>query len=265
MRNKPKRTIRIIHNLARSGGTLIGKTLACMQNNALLSEIHPDAQHALSFNAIKQAQNWFDLDPNLHWQQIPFLEGIKKIQQHCDKQEKKLILRDWSHIDYFGFPVTNNPSQKDELTQLLTPHFEIKTVQIIRDPIDTWESFSRLNIVKESKLSISKFINGYINYLHQTQSDFQLSYEEFLKNPNDQLKMTCEALDCKFDPNYKDNWFEFSNITGDQSSQSSLRKTSTIRPRPKKVINNEIKEKFMLDVKYQKLMKLLPQYDVIKC
>ena len=36
------KTIRLIHNLPRSGGTIISKSLGAQKDVVLLSEIHPD-------------------------------------------------------------------------------------------------------------------------------------------------------------------------------------------------------------------------------
>ena len=62
-------TIRLIHNLPRSGGTIISKCLGAQKNVILLSEIHPEAfliskkmgVHSSSFDPIFQSQTWNNL------------------------------------------------------------------------------------------------------------------------------------------------------------------------------------------------------------
>ena len=68
--------IRIIHMMARSGGTIIAKCLGVMSGVVMLSEVHPAVatlmhqpnkrnQHALcvlwSFDPLRQADQWFGL------------------------------------------------------------------------------------------------------------------------------------------------------------------------------------------------------------
>jgi len=50
---QPKPKLWVLHNMPRSGGTLLSKCLGSMSEHILLSEIHPDAQHAMSFNALQ--------------------------------------------------------------------------------------------------------------------------------------------------------------------------------------------------------------------
>ena len=54
-----KPNIRIIHHMARTGGTVISKCLASMDEVILLSEIHPLG--AKEFNPVSQAVQWFQL------------------------------------------------------------------------------------------------------------------------------------------------------------------------------------------------------------
>jgi len=265
MNQQPKPTIRIFHNLARSGGTLIGKCLGCMEEIALLSEIHPDSQRALSFNAVRQAQQWLDFDPTVEWKKTAFIEAIHQINEHCQKLNKTLILRDWSHVDYFGFPVTNTPQHSSSLIHCLEPHFDILSIQLIRHPIDTWESMKKLNLVKRANLSIHDFMLGYSSYIKQTGSECQLFYEIFLQQPDAELKRICQALKCTYDPNFKNKWHSYSNITGDQSSQSSLRKSLKIEPRKPKKIDLQTLQGFAENPEYSRLLKNFPHFDVIKC
>ena len=55
----PRPTLRLLHHMARSGGTLISKCLGCMSGVLLLSEIHPLGTN--HFNPLVQAQRWYGL------------------------------------------------------------------------------------------------------------------------------------------------------------------------------------------------------------
>ena len=260
-RNHGKPVIRVIHNLARSGGTLIAKCLGSMQNTALLSEIHPDAQIALSFNALHQAQNWYGVDKSLNWQKTPFIDAIKIIHKHCLNQQQEIVLRDWSHVDFFGIPVTNTPKLQASLVNSLQPHFHVLSVQSVRNPVDTWLSMRRLQLIRKAKITPEQFMQSYLEYLEKTSGNYQLLYENFLETPNEELKQACKHLQLNFDKNYQTKWFEYTNVTGDLSNSSSLRKNSVIKPRPRKNVDQSVLNALKASPAYEKVMQKIPAYD----
>jgi len=224
----------VLHNMPRSGGTLVSKCLGSMQSHVLLSEIHPDAQHALSFNALKQAQQWHGLGQSYDWQEVGFVSAIKKLEQEVSDINKQLVLRDWSHVDYLGPPVTTCPKHEPALINALADDFEIRSIQLVRHPLDTWLSLRRLNLIKESNIGLEQFLKAYRTYLESTKSMHRLVYENFLSAPDQQLMLACNAVGLTFDESYKEKWFNFDKITGDTSNSSSLRKTPSISLRPRK-------------------------------
>src|SRR5512145_1245226 len=66
--------LRLLHHMARSGGTLISKCLGCMSGVVLLSEIHPLGTN--HFNPLLQAQRWYGL---LSTQDLIDLKGRGRI------------------------------------------------------------------------------------------------------------------------------------------------------------------------------------------
>ena len=242
--------LRIIHNLARSGGTLVGKALGCMQQIQLYSEIHPDAQHARSFNLIQQAQQWHN-QANEFNLKTPFLEGLAFLYQQSQKQHQYIVLRDWAHVDFFGKPVTDTPSFNLALNHTLAPHYRLTCLRIVRDPIDTWLSFSRLNLIRNSDLTMGSFFNRYRQYLLATQNSYQLRYEDFLNNPHEVLEKACQDINIPFDANFIHKWHQFTHITGDNSNSKSLRESIEIRPREPKKISNHLRKDAEKNIDYQ--------------
>jgi len=212
----------------------VGKCFASMESIMLLSEIHPDAQHALSFNALRQAQQWHHLLVQMNWQKTDFVDAIRHIQHAACEQGKQLILRDWSHVDYLGPPVTNEPKLKPALLQTLAAHFQLKTIQLVRHPLDTWLSLRRLTLIKKHGISFEQFLKAYRLYIENTSSMHRFVYEDFLAAPTEQLDIACQAVGLNFDQSYQDRWFEYDKITGDTSNQGSLRKKQTISLRPRR-------------------------------
>ena len=224
----------ILHNMPRSGGTLVSKCFAAMDSHVLLSEIHPGAQHVESFNVLSQAQKWHNILPQLNWRDTAFVEAVTRIEQSVREQGKQLILRDWSHADYLGPPVTNQPNHKPALLNVLSADFDIKSIQLVRHPLDTWLSLRKLNLIIKHKIDASQFLAAYRQYLVQTQSMYCLRYEDFLEAPCQQLSAACDSVGLTFDQGYQDRWFDFEKVTGDTSNNTSLRKSPEISPRPRR-------------------------------
>ncbi len=119
------KTIRLIHNLPRSGGTIISKSLGAQKDVVLLSEIHPEGV-AMSekmgikvpaFDPIYQSQIWnklFEKDEykKIYNSNLKFEEKIDLIYEKTELANKKLVIRDWAFVDFFGKPF-KEPSYKN--------------------------------------------------------------------------------------------------------------------------------------------------------
>ena len=150
VQNKP--TVRIIHHMARSGGTLICKCLATMKNVVLLSEIHPLGTHF--FNPLKQAHEWFSLLKldDINWLKdqgrVDFKDAITLISDRCVEQDQLLVLRDWSHLDFTAVPFVKIPSYRLTLADILNDKFEVIHTASVRHPIDQWFVDQKVVVVK---------------------------------------------------------------------------------------------------------------------
>ena len=99
-----KKTIRLIHQLARSGGTVISKCIGCMDEVILLSEIHPLGTRY--FNPLMQAKTWFGLFEEGELKNFSepiktFNDMIRIINDRVEQRDKKLVIRGWNHLDFF--------------------------------------------------------------------------------------------------------------------------------------------------------------------
>lgn len=75
MPDKP--TLRILQNMARSGGTLVSECLSAVSSVRLFSEIHPQANHVEYLNVTDQAHRWYGLSTSEDVAaRYPFVEGL---------------------------------------------------------------------------------------------------------------------------------------------------------------------------------------------
>ena len=146
------KTIRLIHNLPRSGGTIISKSLAAQKGIILLSEIHPEGVSIrkkmgvphYQFDPIFQFQIWNNLFEKHEYENIlnsnyKFEDKIDIIYEKTELANKDLIIRDWSFADFFGKPFIE-PSDKNLLLEILSKKYEILNLYIIRHPLNVYLS-----------------------------------------------------------------------------------------------------------------------------
>src|SRR5918996_211348 len=68
MTDHPRSPLRLLHQMARSGGTVISRCLACMSGVALLSEVHARATGFV--DPLAQAQAWFAPFGRAEWEAL---------------------------------------------------------------------------------------------------------------------------------------------------------------------------------------------------
>ncbi|MDG2560629.1 hypothetical protein P7M34_25440, partial [Vibrio parahaemolyticus] len=138
-----KPTIRIIHHLACSGGTLISKCISAMPNVYLLSEVHPytdvtqKGKPKCAPTDIVRLSKYAGIPKQKELATALFKQSIRSTYTHVLNQGGTLVLRDHTHADYS----TNEPiPKKSTLVSLLQDEYEIKSILTIRNPIDSYAS-----------------------------------------------------------------------------------------------------------------------------
>ncbi|MDZ7714101.1 MAG: hypothetical protein U5L06_13830 [Rhodovibrio sp.] len=226
--------IRVIHNLARTGGTLIAKCLGSMDGVVLLSEAHPNG--AAWIDPVKQAQNWFGLIDAKEAELIraeddPFQVLIALCAARCQAKGQTLLVRDWTHLDFTGVPF-QTPHYELTTRDCLAGRFEnVLSTATVRHPIDEWLSLDKLAIVR-GHLTIDAYMRGYRAFAEVAREIGFLRYEDFTNNPDGALTTLCDRLRLPFDPTYRTRWVDYTRITGDVGRSGSPERE--IRPtRPK--------------------------------
>ena len=227
------KSIRLIHNLPRSGGTIISKCLAAQKDVILLSEIHREGVamrkkmggDATFFDPINQCQKWNNLFGDNEYKKIcnssyNFEEKIDLIYKKTELANKKLIIRDWAFLDFFGKPFIE-PSYKNSLAEAFNKKFEILNLYIIRHPLELFIScYKTLDFFKYYDLSF--FFNGYRNYFLNASKNNIFTYENFLLEPEKNLKNMCNILKVDYEDNYLSKLKDI-NLTGDPTAKNSLK------------------------------------------
>jgi hypothetical protein len=215
-----KPALPILHHMARSGGTIISRCLSSMDNIALLSEIHPFGyQSQQSLNPLMQAHEWFnlltqsDIDHVMKKHPYPFVDAIRLIKKRCDERGLSLVIRDWSHIDFTGWP--HNPSPSYELTtaKVLSKKFRIINTASVRHPIDQWLSFKESQSWAKTEFSLEQFLHGYQKFAERAQKIGFIRYEDFVDSPETIMEQLCNNLELPFDAAFQEKWAQNSSVT----------------------------------------------------
>ena len=228
------KTIRLIHNLPRSGGTIISKSLGAQKDVILLSEIHPKGFEISKkfgaktpiFDPIFQSQKWNNLFKEEEYKKIcssdfKFDEKIDLIYEKTELANKKLIIRDWAFVDYFGKPFIE-PTYKNSLLEILNKKYEILNLYIMRDPLKVYTSCLNNLVFFGKHYDFDFFLKGYRNFLLNINKTNICIFENFIKEPEKNLQKMCNILKIQYDHNYLIKLKDV-NLTGDDNAIRSLK------------------------------------------
>lgn len=265
------KTIRLIHNLPRSGGTIVSKCLGAQKDVILLSEIHPEGiligkkmgVRSSIFDPIFQSQVWHNLFKKDEYEKISnsdikFEEKIDLILDKTELINKKLIIRDWAFVDFFGKPFIE-PSYKNSLFEVLNKKYKILNLYIMRHPLKLYAScYNNLSFFRRD-YNPDFFVKGYKNYFLNTLKKNIFIFENFILEPDKNLKSMCSNLKIDYDKNYL-NKLKNVNLTGDPNAKISINISTKDSVSKKKLIKEEDLNRIKNHADFISLMKDLKGY-----
>lgn len=252
-----KPTIRLLHHLARTGGTVIAKCLGSMAGTALLSEIHPAG--GAWFNPFQQADRWHglltkeDLAALRTGRPMPFAAAIMLIERRARERGLALVIRDWTHLDYTAVPFLPQPSFRLTLALALAPQFNVLHAATVRHPIDQWLSLERLGLIR-GRLSLADYLIGYRRFAEVANRIGYLRYEDFAADPAKAMALLCRRLQLPYDPGFQQRWMHYDKITGDTPPGP---RPQEIRPPRRKPCPPALIDAFGANADYRRAIELL--------
>ncbi len=242
--------------MARTGGTVICRCLASMKNVVLLSEIHPLGTQ--TFNPVHQAHAWYDLLnsedlASARSGRLNFLETIELIARRCSEQNKILVLRDWSHLDYTGVPFTQ-PCYRSLLAERLQATFALVRYSTVRHPLDQWLSVAQQPVFRE-RLGPARFLRGASRFAEAAVQTGFMRFEDFTHDSDAALQQLCAGLELEFDPGYREKWQAYTHVTGDVLPGRG--RGGHIAPLPRQAMDENDKRRFCSLPQYQSIINSL--------
>ena len=255
-----KPTMRVIRNLARSGGTLVSKCIGCMDGVTLISEIHP--ADLRTTNPMMQASKWFGLIGKkdlMRYKMRPpsVLQFVSTCDQRSNDKGSTLVLRDWSHVDYIGVPTVMQPKHGFALRDEIDSVYDVRCSVTTRHPIDQYLSLIQLDVVRPH-LVLEKYCTGCMKFAEFAVENGFHRYEDFTKDPDTVLRAMCEELAIEFDPGYRDKWHKYTTITGDTvPSLGRGSQKKEIVSMPRKAVDEALVEQFRANADYVRACELM--------
>lgn len=222
-------TVRTIHHLAATGGTLIAKCIAAAESVWLASEVNPfvessnrfDPRHLLS--GLDARYNFLgeeDLRDFFLWQ-------VERAQQLAAREQKHLVIREYTNAFYFA-PVID--PRLPVLDVLKGAGYATRSVATVRHPLDSYLALlEHVWLLKELR-SIELYSARYLRFLADVRAAELpiFRYEDFVIDPDDQLRRITDALELEFPDGFRDRIASIA-LTGD-----SGRSSAAIAPRPRR-------------------------------
>lgn len=204
-----KNNIVVMLSYARSGGTLLNRCIASMPNVVMFSEVNIEALCPSSCSSIKeQAKFWYGIS----LKSSNFLDNIEELYNYCLKNNKILVIRDWSFGSFVPSRYNNfKPSKELKTLNMISERFPVVPFAFVRNSIDVWLSF---------KASPRTFYDKNLDFLYEFSEELIKNninfflYEDFCKNPKKILKKICDYTGIIFDNSFEgfSNYFK---VTGD--------------------------------------------------
>lgn len=186
MKTEDRFSIIVIY--ARSGGTLLSRFLSQLPNVIFLSEVNPMGTEAGRIDSApktpsEQADKWYNL-PGIA---EDFEKSILQLHDHCTKNELRLIIRDWSFINFETLG-HSAPSYRLETFKSLAKYNPNGFV-FIRDTIDVW--------ISRGMPELDGFLTAYEAYVDSLlQTGFPIvRYEDFCQMPEATMNRITELLE----------------------------------------------------------------------
>lgn len=263
-----KPTIRILHHMARSGGTIIARCLGCMQRVTLLSEVSPIPYRAITpatigscaqFHPILQAYKWHGLFSVEEAEMLSvqtsldYATLIQLVDRRCEERGQTLLLRDWSHADFTSHPPFPAPTYRFSIVEALQDHYDIVHTASVRHPIDQWLSLRRLMVI-HGNVSLEQFLYGYRRFAEKAVEIGFVRYDDLVESPDTEIQTLCQRLNLPYDANYRTEWVNYFKVTGDMNQN---RAETAIKKLPRRDFEAELLRQFESNDDYHASLELL--------
>ena len=220
--------VRLLHQMACTGGTLFSKCIAAMPNVQLLSEVDP-----LSRQLDSQVPRFCPTDIIVLLRQSTrgasdefiirlFRDALATIHAETSRNGQRLVLRDHAHSQYFIGP---SGAARPTLREIVAGGLPTLSIVFVRHPLDSYLSMKANGWYAGG---IDEYCRRYLEFLGDYGDVPMLRYEDFLEDPESRMREACNHLGLPYADHFRYT-FDAHRLSGD-----SGRSGGDIAPRPRR-------------------------------
>lgn len=240
--NKP--TIRILHQLACSGGTLISNYISAMPNVSLVREVNPSViqvsdkdKPKFQLSDVTLLAKHSGIPKRKALENTLLKQAIDQIYQHVTNQGATLVLVEDVNV---AFEYGNFTHTQSELVKLLGQDYNISSVLAIQSPVDVYENICLEGRTTEYISSLAEYCIRFSNYLEHFPFGRVFSDEVLSGDAQKTIEGIAQALELPFDKIFQD----ISSVSAhyEKANLTSLPHVKNISADDEKILN-ELNEK----------------------
>lgn len=231
-----------------------------MHGVILLSEVHPGNTEVPEL--LRQARDWYGLvlhGDSVRWRETgepSMLQLITLCEQRARARGARLVLRDWTHLDYVGVPYVE-PQFGFGLRDAIAETFDVVEAITVRHPLDQFLSMLRMEVMQDH-LSAIPYLKGCAAFAEHAAARGFVRYEDFTNQPDTALRQICESLGIDYDPRWHSAWQKNLKVSGDRPGSGSRgADLKDIRPMPRPTAPAGLVEHFRANRDYLRTCELL--------
>ncbi len=219
---------------ARSGGTLLNRCLGSFDDVVMLSEVNPMDNGNRKMDAAKQCAAWYGIEI----QSKEFKGIISECNDWCSKNNRKLIVRDWSTVNFRKMDKNHfRPPNKFLIIDELKEVSELKIFTLVRNPIDIF-------IGAGSEMVALEGYAGFVKEAMARRDNKIIKYEDLCRTPDDVMKDLCDYISHPYSEQWKLFYRNF-KATGDidfKQGEGSMRERVVRLQKREKIDKTTIQE-----------------------
>jgi hypothetical protein len=146
---------------------------------------------------------------------LSFRAMIQAFYDCASASHRHLVIRDYNYIEFIGAPFTTDPPRRLMIHAALPRAIPTASVALIRHPIHQWLSLRKHWRPGSVAVNPQAFCVAYATFLRELGTKAIFKYEEFVANPQGELRAICGELDLQFIPSCIERFYQFDYVTGD--------------------------------------------------
>ncbi len=184
-----------------------------------------------------------------------------RLAERSAEQGRRLVLRDWSHLDFLGVPFVHQPPMQLLTERALRDRCDLRRAFIVRHPLDQYAScLSRPGMAPH--LTPRRFVDAYRAFAQVAADHGFQRYEDFVSDPDEELRTLCRRLRVPLDPSYRERWQAYDKLTGDSAGPSRGFTQSDIAALPPRSIDEGVLASLGSEPGYAESLELLGYEDL---